>query len=318
MELLFAPMEGVTGYIYRRIHSELFGGADMYYSPFIAPDSTGRFKAGNLRDVLPENNIGVPLTPQILANNPDAFIAVAAELAGYGYDTVDLNVGCPSGTVTAKHKGAGMLYDTKGLDEFLDRVFSACPLKISVKTRLGISRSDEFDKVIRVYEKYPISRLTVHTRCAAGMYKSPTEPEAFAAALEGFGSRAAYNGNIVSVERLSALTDRYPSLNAVMLGRGVVANPALMREIKGGKKADKAEIRAFHDALVASTLEAGLFEMYTVGRMKELWYYMSHMFLNCEKQLKAINKSKHISDYTSAVDSLFAQCEFDGGACFPC
>ncbi|MDO4982331.1 MAG: tRNA-dihydrouridine synthase family protein [Eubacteriales bacterium] len=318
MELLFAPMEGITGYIYRKIHSEMFGGADMYYSPFIAPDSTGRFKAGNLRDVLPENNIGVPLTPQILANNPDAFLAVAGELAEMGYDTVDLNVGCPSGTVTAKHKGAGMLCDVKALDVFLDRVFSSCPIKISVKTRLGVSNSTEFENVLAVYKKYPLSRLTVHTRCASGMYKSPTEPAAFSPALEAFGDRASYNGNIVSIERFNSLADMYPALASVMMGRGVIADPALMRTVKGGAKADKNEIRAFHDALLAKTLESGLFEIYTVGRMKELWFYMSHMFPDCDKQLKAINKSKYISDYNAAVSSLFSNCAFDRDSFFPC
>lgn len=318
MELLFAPMEGVTGYIYRKLHCEMFGGADMYYSPFIAPDSTGRFKAGNLRDVLPENNTGVPLTPQILANNPDAFLAVAAELASMGYDTVDLNAGCPSGTVTAKHKGAGMLRDMKTLDEFLERVFSSCRIKVSVKTRLGISEPEEFERVLEVYRKYPIARLTVHTRCADGMYKSPTEPLNFLPALEAFGDRASYNGNIVSIEHLNALSDMYPSLSSVMMGRGVITNPALMRTVKGGAKADRQEIREFHDALIAKTLESGLFEMYTVGRMKELWYYMSHVFRDCDIYLKAVNKSKHLTDYKTAVSALFSNCEFDGAAYFPC
>ena len=111
MELSFAPMEGITYSAYRRVHAEMFPGADRYYAPFIAPDSTGRFKAGNLRDVLPENNAGIKLVPQLLCNAAAPFLAVARELKDLGYEEVDLNVGCPSGTVVAKHKGAGMLGD---------------------------------------------------------------------------------------------------------------------------------------------------------------------------------------------------------------
>ena len=111
MELSFAPMEGVTGCIYRRIHAECFPGADVYYAPFIAPDSSGRFKGSALRELLPENNPGITLVPQLLCNAPEPFLAAARELADLGYGEVNLNVGCPSGTVVKKHKGAGMLAD---------------------------------------------------------------------------------------------------------------------------------------------------------------------------------------------------------------
>ena len=128
MKLSFAPMEGVTGVSYRRIHSQMFPGADRYYAPFIAPDSQGNFRLKHLRDVLPDNNRGIALVPQILANSPEAFLSVAAQLKELGYDEVNLNAGCPSGTVVAKHKGAGMLSDLSSLDAFLSRVFEAAPV----------------------------------------------------------------------------------------------------------------------------------------------------------------------------------------------
>ena len=317
MELYFAPMEGVTGYIYRQVHHAVFSGADEYWAPFIAPDSAGKFKAGSMREVLPENNDGIKLIPQVLANNPEAFLAVARELEAMGYREVNLNAGCPSGTVFAKHKGAGMLTDAAALDAFLDTVFSRCPIAVSVKTRLGAEKTDEFDRLLEVYGKYPFSRVIVHTRCRSGMYKSPTSPESFAPALELFGKRACYNGNITDVNKYNALVQMYPALASLMLGRGLAANPALARQLRGGGRLERNELKQFHDTLVDRTLSSGLCEVYTVGRMKELWFYMSSMFVNCEKQVKAIKKAKHIDEYNAAVNALFSSCEFDGSAAFP-
>ena len=157
MILSFAPMEGVTGASYRRIHSEMFPGADRYYAPFIAPDSQGNFRLKHLRDVLPDSNRGISLVPQILANSPEAFLSVAGQLRELGYEEVNLNAGCPSGTVVAKHKGAGMLSDLNTLDAFLDRVFSAAPVSVSVKTRMGMNSTHEFPAILEVYKRYPLS-----------------------------------------------------------------------------------------------------------------------------------------------------------------
>ena len=316
MEISFAPMEGVTGYIFRRVHREFFPGADYYRAPFVAPDSTGRFKAGSLRDLLPENNRDIPLLPQILANNPAAFLAVAQELGAMGYTAVDLNVGCPSGTVTAKHKGAGMLSDLASLDAFLDTVFSECRLKVSVKTRLGLESADEFPAILDIYRKYPISQLCVHARTRSGMYKSPVDPEAFAKALAVFGECACYNGNVVSPAAFDALTKRFPSLSSLAVGRGAVADPALFRVLRGGEALTSGELREFHDRLVAETLASGLPEVFTVARMKELWYYMIHKFPGGGKAFKAICKAKHMDDYSAAVRSLFAAGLFEGDAYF--
>lgn len=316
MEISFAPMEGVTGYIYRQVHRELFPGADFYRAPFIAPDSTGRFKAGSLRDLLPENNRDRLPLPQILANNPAAFLAVAQELWAMGYTAVDLNAGCPSGTVVAKHKGAGMLSDLASLDTFLDTVFSECKLKVSVKTRLGLNSADEFPAILDIYRKYPITQLCVHARTRSGMYKSPVEPEAFGKALDIFGERASYNGNIVSPEAYAALTDRFPSLSSIIVGRGAVADPALIRVLRGGRALSLEELREFHDRLLAETLASGLPEVFTVARMKELWYYMIRKFPGGDKQLKAVCKAKRLDDYTAAVRTLFAAGLFDGEAYF--
>ena len=315
MELSFAPMEGVTYSIYRRLHAELFPGADRCYAPFIAPDSTGKFKAGSLRDVLPENNAGITLVPQLLCNAPAPFLAVARELEDLGYGEVNFNIGCPSGTVVAKHKGAGMLGDLRQLDDCLADIFSRCPLKVSVKTRLGLHSAEEFPAIVEIYRKYPLSRLIVHVRDRDGMYKSKPDIGAFAAVLD-CPFPVEYNGNVFTPADLSALRERYPDLNAVMLGRGAVTNPALFRQLRGGGVLTAGELREFHDRLVEEYLASGLAPNFTVSRMKELWFYQLCMFPGSERAGKAILKSRTLPDYRAAVSALFRNVELDPNAGF--
>ena len=311
MKLSFAPMEGVTGVSYRRIHSQMFPGADRYYAPFIAPDSQGNFRLKHLRDVLPDNNRGIALVPQILANSPEAFLSVAAQLKELGYEEVNLNAGCPSGTVVAKHKGAGMLSDLSSLDAFLSRVFEAAPVKVSVKTRMGMNSTGEFPAILEVYKRYPLSELIIHARDRAGQYKSRPDREAFARAFEGCPFPVCYNGNIFNGEHMASLTAQVPGLSRVMLGRGAAANPALFRVLKGGPALGRDELREFHDRLLDDALSSGLSPHYAMARMKELWYYMIWMFPGSAREYKALNKSRSLDEYRSAVTLLFCACPFD-------
>lgn len=197
----FAPMEGVTSYIYRRIHARMFPGADVYYAPFIAPDGNGNYKISSFRDTLPENNPGLTLVPQLLCSSAAPFISVAKEFQALGYEEINLNVGCPSGTVVSKHKGSGMLRDLAALDEVLADIFSSCPIRVSVKTRMGFADTAEFPAIAEIYRKYPISRLIVHSRDRAGMYKSRPDVDGFASELRSFPFPVEYNGDVFSPPR---------------------------------------------------------------------------------------------------------------------
>lgn len=311
MQLSFAPMEGLTSHIFRCTHSRLFGGADEYYSPFIAPDGSGRFKGGSLRDVLPENNVGLKLVPQILVNKAEPFLVVARELQDLGYEHVNLNAGCPSPTVVPKHKGAGMLADLRSLDNTLADIFSRCEIKVSVKTRLGLESTEEFPRILEIYNKYPIHELIIHARDRKGMYKSPVDTESFIKAFEESRAPVCYNGDIFSPEQLISLKERLPGLDRIMLGRGAVANPALFRQLRGGKALEKEELKAYHDALLEAFEQAALGDRYTFGRLKELWFYFSFMFADCSKEVKRVYKSRDKAEYVSAVDMLFSCCELD-------
>jgi len=316
MQLSFAPLEGLTSHIFRSIHNELFGGADTYYSPFIAPDGSGRFKGGSLRDILPENNTGLKLVPQILVNKAEPFLVVARELAAMGYEQVNLNAGCPSPTVVPKHKGAGMLMDLKSLDNTLADIFSRCEIKVSVKTRLGLESTDEFERILEIYNKYPIHELIIHARDRKGMYKSEVDMAAFKKAFENSRAPVCFNGDIFSVSHKQKLDEKVNGVERIMLGRGAISNPALFRELRGGAALEKDELKEFLDRLFHAFDSAAFGDRYTLGRLKELWFYFGFMFEDCDKGLKRIYKSRDKTEYASAADALFAACTLKNGAYF--
>ncbi len=315
MIFYLAPMEGLTGYVFRNILNRRFPGVAKYFSPFISPDGSGKFKSGSMRDILPENNPDLELVPQVLCNTPEQFIAASKIFGDMGYREVNLNAGCPSGTVVSKHKGAGMLADTKGLDNFLEEIFSHTQLKISVKTRLGVDTSDNFPEILEIYNKYPIYELTVHARNRAGQYKSPVDLPAFRYALEHSKNPVCYNGNIFSSAELNELNKTAPC-DKVMLGRGVCANPALVRQLKGGKSLEKEELRDFLNELSSGLLASGLGEHFTLARLKELWYYMQDMFPGGERKIKMIKRAKYLSDYNEALNALFSENYFTASSKF--
>ena len=178
MNLYFAPMEGITAYTYRNAHFECFGGADKYFAPFIVPTENERITLKTLRDLLPENN-KVKVVPQVLGSDGVVFGEFTKKLQHLGYDEVNLNFGCPSGTVVKKSRGAGALKDLDRLDKFLDSAFSNSDIKISVKTRTGFESHNEFEKIMEVYNKYPISELIVHPRIREEYYKGVPNMESF-------------------------------------------------------------------------------------------------------------------------------------------
>ncbi len=316
MDLSFAPMEGITSCLFRRTHAACFPGADRYFAPFLAPDGRGRCKESAWRDLRPENNPdGLPV-PQILCNRAEAFLAVARELAAMGYDEVNLNAGCPSATVVPKYKGAGMLLDLRSLDDFLADVFARCPLRVSVKTRLGLESSEEFPAILAIYRRYPLAELIIHARDRAGMYRSRPDLAAFSRALPDCPFPVCYNGSVVDRTSFAAVCEAAPTLDRVMLGRGAAADPALFRELRGGPTLEKEELRDFLTCYCAVLENSGIGEHYTLGRLKELWFYTGSLFPDDPKGLKRIRKAQNLTDYRAAAERLFAGNGFRAGCHF--
>lgn len=304
-----APLEGITGYLYRNAHHRYFGGIDRYYTPFLSPGQERSFSRKELQDILPENNRGVEVVPQLLTRRAEDFIRAAGELKAMGYRRVNLNLGCPSGTVTAKGKGAGFLQDPDGLEEFLEAVFAAAPLPVSVKTRLGYGAPEEFPRLLEIFNKFPLEELILHPRVRADFYKNPVRLEWFDWAAAQSRAPLCYNGNLVTRADGRALAARYPGVGAFMVGRGLVANPFLAARLKGDCAMDKGTMRRFHDELYEGYCETFQSRKNAVCRMKDVWRCMIHLFGENEKHFKRLRKAVDPAAYEQQVNAVFRDLE---------
>ena len=305
MRYYFAPMEGVTGAVYRNAHHHYFSGIDKYYMPFISPTQHHVNTPRELRDILPEHNGDTPAVPQLLTKCADDFLWAARELAEMGYDEVNLNLGCPSGTVVSKGKGAGFLAHPEDLRRFLDDVFANTPISISIKTRLGIQDPDEFWPILELYNRYPIKELTIHPRVQKDIYKNNVRMDHFVQAMKLTKIPLCYNGDLVSTTDCAGLLSRYPGIHTVMLGRGMIADPALARKIQGGDPATRAELQAFHDTVYEGFAEMMKSRRNAMIRMKEIWYFHIHLFEDMDKHIKRLRKAAAPDEFEAAASAIF-------------
>jgi tRNA-dihydrouridine synthase len=303
MKLYFAPLEGITTFTYRNTHAEVFGDCDLYYAPFITPTESEKVGSRSFRDILPQNN-SVPLCVQMLSSKSTAFLSFCDKFNKLGYTEVNLNLGCPSSTVVKKNRGAGFLRNPELLDSFLSEVFSCTNLEISVKTRTGFYSNNEFDQLLEVYKKYPIKLLIVHPRTREDYYNNSPDICAFKKAYNSLKLPLCYNGNIFSKADFLDISGKFPNLDSAMIGRGAIANPAIFREIKGGKALETSELIDFHNKLVKKYLPLLGSEVYTLHKMKEIWMYAMWNFPDETKILKAVKKSASLADLSSAICCL--------------
>lgn len=306
MQLYLAPLEGITGWIFRNAVHECFGGFDKYFVPFIRPNQMGHFSAREKKDILPEHNRGMHAVPQILTNRSEDFLRTAEKLEAYGYDEVNLNLGCPSKTVVTKGRGAGFLAHPDLLERFLDEIFGKCRIGISVKTRIGMEDPEEFARLMEIYDQYPLCELIVHPRVQKDFYKNTPRTEAFAAACAG-RNPVCYNGDIFTPADYGRFTQAFPNVDRVMTGRGVLADPALGRRLRGGACADLEELRRFHDMVYEGYCGEMSGDRTILYKMKELWSYLAPMFTNSRVYAKKIKKAEKCAAYERVVEELFAR-----------
>ena len=306
MKLYYAPLEGLTDAIYRRVHHAMFPGADKYFMPFVSPSRSLSFTGRQLLDISPAENAGVPAVPQVLAKNGDYFVEMAKALQDAGYREVNLNLGCPSGTVTAKGKGAGMLKDLDALKEFLDQVYARSPLPVSLKTRAGYERAEEWPRLLEIFIQYPVSEWILHPRTCREFYSPAIHREFFDAARAAAPFPVIYNGDLFTREEFQGFLSDHPNPDGVMLGRGLAVNPALIREIQGGKPLTLEDLASFHDRLYREYLKSWP-EHAVVGRMHGVMHYLCQALDTPAPAARALRKSAGVQEYGDAAARVFRE-----------
>lgn len=302
MKVYFAPLEGITGHIFRSTFNSLYGGTDKFFAPFISPCEKYSMTPREKRELSPESNAGIYLVPQLLTCKAVLFNKAIDELQDMGYSEVNLNLGCPSGTVCAKGKGSGFLPNTDELSEFLSDIYNYGAqhnVDISIKTRLGYYEPDEFYDLMEIFNNYPVSELIVHPRIRGDYYKGEPRYEYYRYALDNAKMPLVYNGNIYSSEdylRLSTLFEK--NIDTVMLGRGLISRPSLALELKSGNVSfDYRRFWEFHDVLYSEYSKIMSPDINILYRMKELWTYWRANFEGNDRLFKELLKSRKCSDY---------------------
>lgn len=310
--IYFAPLEDVSGYIFRNLINMMFPGADRFFSPFISAVGPGRkHKRREIEDVSPENNITTELVPQILTNSAVDFLNTANWLIDMGYNEINFNLGCPSKDIVVRGKGSGFLPKTDKLDLFFHEVFKGLDkrkdVRLSVKTRIGSSDNNNIDELIEIFNRYPISEVTVHPRLGKDFYRGNPDMESFQRFYDGLKVPLVYNGDIFTCDDIRETEERFPGIKAIMIGRGFLKNPALAREYKGGDILTITEIREFVQKLYDEYRNRLSADRYALDKMKELWSWLKEnpLFETKQRKIRAVVKAKNNAEYESAVIQVF-------------
>ena len=306
MKIYLAPLEGITGYTYRRALYQCFGGFDKYFIPFILPNQKGHLSTREKKDIMPENNEGMYAVPQILTKNAEDFIQTAETLQEYGYKEVNLNLGCPSKTVVTKGKGSGFLAKPEELERFLTEVFDALSgeVKISVKTRIGKEDPEEFPALLELFNKYPMEELIIHPRVQKDGYGNVPRLELYELAEKQSLNPLCYNGDLYTREQIRNFAERFPGTERLMFGRGFLRDPGLLYNEGKDSKDIFEKFWAFHDLVYEGYQERNMGDRNVLFKMKELWSYQVYQFSEPERLFKTFKKVQDCNEYEQMIRNL--------------
>jgi tRNA-dihydrouridine synthase len=308
--ICLAPLRGVTDAIFRNLFDQCYGGVDWAVAPFVSTVCASRTKNKFFRDLLPQNNCGMPVVPQLMSKSAVDFMAMAAALFDMGYGHINWNLGCPYPMVAKKGRGSGLLPYPERIEAFLDRVVPAIPNRLSIKMRLGRFSKEEILELLPILDRYPLELLIVHPRTGVQMYEGRPDLEAFSQCLLQTRHPLIYNGDIVTRSDLVRLRRQFPEVSAWMIGRGAVQDPYLPLLIKERTMDDAQRLRRFerfHGALVAAYETRLSGPSHLLGRMKCLWGYFQGAFVDGRRIAKQIRKTRSMDRYWSITENFFAQ-----------
>ena len=301
MRYYYAPLEGITDATFRRLHHKYFPGVDKYFMPFISPTIHRCLTNREARELPKADSVPFTAVPQLLGKNVEDMLWAIDVCRDLGYDEVNINLGCPSGTVVSKGKGSGMLSDIYALDEFLEAIYAKAVLPVSLKTRIGVNDSENWEKILEIYRDYPVKELTVHPRIRKAFYKGDCDMEAFAQAVEKSPFPVCYNGNINSLADAEKIAAQFPTVESIMIGRGLVADPGML---SGGT--DREILKAFLNELSDTYCTVFESKRNAIYRMKDNWHYLISLFEGSDKLWKEMRKSTDYDRFMAIANEIIA------------
>lgn len=295
----FAPLEGITDATFRRLHHKYFPGVDRYYMPFISPTVHRCLTHREARELPKADSVDFVAIPQLLGKNVEDMLWAIETCADLGYPEVNINLGCPSGTVFSKGKGSGMLADPEGLDRFLESIYGKASLPVSIKTRIGVNSPEEFEPILNIFNRYPVAELTIHPRVRKDFYKGPCDMDTFRFAYHNSKAPVCYNGNICSTADAELILAQYPNARSIMIGRGLVADPGMLCGGTGRK-----QLAAYLDEMAETYAIVFESKRNAVFRLKENWHYLIALFDGCDKHWKILRKTTDYDTFRAVSNEI--------------
>ena len=306
--LILAPMQGLTELMFRKVYHRCFPGAlDYAISPFLSLTHGNLTEAWEkIDDVLPEpNRDSIPVIPQILGKEPVEFIDLANRLFDIGYTEINWNIGCPMRRVTAKHRGSGILPYPDEVDRILGQVIPHLKPRLSVKMRLGLKSPDEIFNLIPVLNNYPLLNVTIHPRTGHQQYTGQVDLDTFSRALPLLHHKVIYNGDICTPADYRRISQRFPSIQEFMIGRGILYDPLLPLKIKKGQPDNPAATLHFVQELLNAIQELPIREESRMRKTKEYWCLIRRSLPITEQQAMTVLHAQSPQETTDRIQSLF-------------
>lgn len=304
LQIYFAPFQGITDHIYRNAHRKIYGGIDKYFTPYLSKLEGNLHSQKKFDDLKPDRNDVKTVVPQILSKDSAEILLMAKYISDWGYEELNWNTGCPWPQVTRKSRGAGLIDKPELVREILNKVFSEINIKFSIKTRIGNHEPDEIFRLMEVLNEYPFSEIIIHPRTATQLYQGKADLEQYKLAGKSSEKTFIYNGDIFDYSFLNQhFKDQFPE--GIMLGRGILTNPALAIEIKANNHLDEENklklLSEFSMQLINDSLLAGKSESGVLSKLKEVWFYFSHSFEYQTDVFRRIRKAIEIDDLISEI-----------------
>lgn len=305
-----APLQGFTDFVFRNCYHQIFGDLDCYFIPYISIWKAGQIRKSQLRDLRPKNNEGLPVVPQILCASVDEARFLAEQVKAFDYSRVNLNLGCPYPMATNRGRGSALLEKPDEVKRILDTLYNEFDLTVSVKFRAGMTDNKQAFQLIEILRNYPLETITFHPRTADQLYKGEADRELFVAFARELQKPLVYNGDILTSSDLQAIQSQFPDQRDWMIGRGILSNPLLVRELRGietDEQEAKRLKREFHD-LIFETIQAEYPDKgQQLMKMKGFWSYFAQSFTNPHKAFKAVKKSSSISKFEQTFPLVFQE-----------
>jgi len=300
-QIEFAPLQGYTDFIYRRVHAMFFEGINSYYTPFQRIPQRNKDK----KDVSPEHNDLNMTVPQIIGGDAEEMSFLLNYLKNLGYTRADINFGCPFKMITNRGRGAGCFNDIKKFRTLLNFPEG---MDVSLKMRLGWDQPSQILEILPYINDAKFHSVTVHARIGIQEYKGDVDIEAFEKVYLNCTHPLFYNGDIKTIENANKILQQFPNLSGLMIGRGLLEDPALAFKIIHQRDNDctsdfLAIYKTFHEELLkqySDYLEGG--DAQILQKMKTLWDY----FLpeTDKKLLKKIKKCRKLYDYVQITRNI--------------